>query len=111
MQKVREKGPKEAGVSTGIPSVCVGVMGTGFLYGNVQISYDAWGGGLLKPSEYHHMRGGGIWSNRHITFIVAKKAYHMWGLVENVMGRRLAENVRIPSYRGKGSKIAQKTVI
>jgi len=26
--------------------------------GNVQISYDAYGGGLLKPSEYRHMEGG-----------------------------------------------------
>jgi len=26
-------------------------------------------------------------------------------------GRRLAENVRIPSYGGRGSKIAQKTII
>jgi len=25
--------------------------------------------------------------------------------------RRLAENVKIPPYRGRGSKIAQKTVI
>jgi len=36
------------------------------------------------------------------------------GLVENVAwGRGLAENVRIPSYEymGRGSKIAQKTVI
>jgi len=28
--------------------------------GNVQISYDAQGGGLLKPSEYRHMGGGGL---------------------------------------------------
>jgi len=34
------------------------------------------------------------------------------GLVENVIwGRGLAENVRIPSYRGEGSKIAPKTVM
>jgi len=32
------------------------------------------------------------------------------GLVENVIwGEELAENVRIPSYRGRGSKIAKKT--
>jgi len=31
------------------------------------------GGGLLKPSGYRHM-GGGVWLNRHITFIETKKA-------------------------------------
>jgi len=37
---------------------------------------------------------------------------YMWGLVENVIwGEGLAETVRIPSYRGEESKIAQKTVI
>jgi len=39
----------------------------------------------------------------------------MWGrvLVKNVIwgGEELAENVRIPSYRGRGSKIAKKNVI
>jgi len=29
-------------------------------------------------------------------------------LVENVMGRELVENVRIPSYGERGSKIAEK---
>jgi len=42
---------------------------------------------LLKPLEYRHMGKGG-WSNRHITFIVAKKLNlefillhlrYMWG--------------------------------
>jgi len=44
---------------------------------------------LLKPSEYRHMEG--------------------WGLAK--WGRRMAENVRIPSYRKEESKIAQKSVI
>jgi len=58
---------------------------------------------------------GGVWPNRHITFIVAKKPNSQFillylryiicigrGLVENVIwGEGLAENVRIPSYRGK----------
>jgi len=38
----------------------------------------------------------------------------MWGrgwLKTSYGGRRLAENVRIPSYRRRRSKIAQKTVI
>jgi len=59
---------------------------------------------------------------RHITFIVAKKLnlqfillfYGIFGegVVENIIwGRGLAENVRIPSYRGRGSKITQKTVM
>jgi len=34
--------------------------------GNVQMSYDTWGGDLLKPSEYRLVEGGG-WPNRHIT--------------------------------------------
>jgi len=28
-------------------------------------------GGLLKPSEYHHMGG---WPDHHVTFIAAKNA-------------------------------------
>jgi len=40
--------------------------------GNVQISYDASGGGLLKPSECCHMEGG-VWPKHHITFVVAEK--------------------------------------
>jgi len=60
------------------------------------------------------------WPNRHITFIMAKKAnsqflllylQYMWGrgLVENVTwGRGLAENVRIPLYGGRGLKLLKK---
>jgi len=34
------------------------------------------------------------------------------GLIENIIwGKGLAENVKIPSYKERGSKIAQKTVI
>jgi len=62
----------------------------------------------------------GVWSNRHITFIGAEKAlfavllalftvYVGEGLVENVIwGRGLAENVGIPSYGGRRSKIVKK---
>jgi len=50
---------------------------------------------LLKPSEYRYMRGGG-WANRHITFMVIKKALiyslfcSIYGIYE---GRVLVENV------------------
>jgi len=74
------------------------------------------GGGLLKPSDCRHMERGG-WPNRHITFIVAKKLdlqfillylRYMWGgggdwLKTSYGG--LAENVRIPSYGGRGLKL------
>jgi len=59
--------------------------------------------------------GGGGWTNRYTTFIVAKKKLNFQfilliygicgsrGLVENVIwGKGLAENVRIPSYKGEG---------
>jgi len=68
--------------------------------------------------------GGGGWPNRHITFIVGEKAfiYSLFCSAYGVCGGRgwlkmsygergLVENVRIPSYRAEGSKIAQKTVI
>jgi len=61
--------------------------------------------------------------NRHAIFIVAKKSLiyslfcSIFGicvgrvLVENVVwGEGLAENVRIPSYREEGSKVAPKSV-
>jgi len=54
----------------------------------------------------------GIWPNRHIAFIVAKKLnlqlcciYGICGRgvgwKRHMGGRGLAENVRIPSYRGE----------
>jgi len=60
----------------------------------------------------------GDWPNRHITFIVAKKSFicRLFCLFtvyvergvgwKSHMGEGLAENVRIPSYGGRGSKIA-----
>jgi len=59
--------------------------------------------------------GGGILINRHITFIVTEKAHIPHALFTVYVGkggwlktpygrRRLAENVRIPSF-GKGFKI------
>jgi len=70
--------------------------------------------------EYRHI-GEVVWSNRHITFIVAKKSliytlfcsiYDICGgkkLVENVIWERgLAENVRIPLYGGRDQKLLKK---
>jgi len=78
---------------------------------------------LLKPSEYRHM-GGGVWPNRHITLTVAKKAkFTVYFVLFTVYvrgrgwlktscgGRGFAKNVRISSYRGRRSKIAQKNII
>jgi len=45
-----------------------------FDFGNVQIFYDALGGGLLRPSEYRHMVGREFRQIVLITFIVTKKA-------------------------------------
>jgi len=82
-----------------------------------QTSYDAsgWEGRVCsnRQSAVIWGGGGGIWPNRHITFIVIKKKLnslflllyfrHMWGrgwMQTWNGGRDLAENVRIPSFRG-----------
>jgi len=85
--------------------------------------------GICSNHQSTRHMGEGVWPNRHITFIVAKKLYGVCvlftdyvalftayvggrGLVENVIWERVfAKNVRISSYRGEGSKIAQKTVM
>jgi len=67
---------------------------------------------LLKPSE---------WPNRHITFSGRKSLIHSfscsffgicgggdWKCHMGEAKRGLAENVKIPSYGGRGYKIAQK---
>jgi len=74
---------------------------------------------LLKPSEYRHM-GGGVWPNRRITFIEAKKAeftvyfalftvyVEEWDwLKTSYRGRGLAA----PLYGRGGLKLLKKTVI
>jgi len=73
------------------------VVHTTVVYGNVQISYGVkeGGRGLLKPSEYRHMGGGG-WPNRYITFIMAKKAqFTVYFALFTVLceGMRLVESV------------------
>jgi len=78
---------------------------------------------LLKPSEYRHIGGGG-WLNRHITFIVAKKAqftvyFAVFTVYVGVRGWLKMSYVgegwlKTSEYRhigGEGSKIAQKIVI
>jgi len=83
--------------------------------GNVQISYDASRGGVLKPSECRNMEGGNLAKSSYNFYCGLKKfnlqfillyLRYMWerGVGWKChMGRRgLAENVRIPSYRGEG---------
>jgi len=55
----------------------------------------------------------GVCSNRHITFIATKKLNLIvyFALYTVYVGEGLAENVRIPSYGRRGSKIAKKAVM
>jgi len=68
----------------------------------VQISDDTWGGCLLKPSEYRHMEGGGLAKSLFNFYSGLKSS--IYGLFSSIYGicegKGLAENVRIPSYRG-----------
>jgi len=52
---------------------------------NVQISYNASGGGFAQPSECRHMGG---WPNCHVTFIVAKKLKFQFILLYLLLGIR-----------------------
>jgi len=42
-------------------------------YRDVQISYNASGEGLFKPSDCRHIGEGELWPNHCATFIAAKK--------------------------------------
>jgi len=80
-------------------------------------------GGWLKLSEYWHMEEGDLATSSYNFYSGCKSLSHsfscfIFGIFEgrgwlktSYRGRRLAENVRIPSHGGRGSKIAQKTVI
>jgi len=65
------------------------------------------GGSLLKPSEYRHM-GEGVWPNRHITFIVAKKLNLLFILIyfRYRWGNGLVEIVIL--YGGLGWRVGWK---
>jgi len=81
--------------TTSVGSILYQIKPKTFKLGNVQISYDASGEGLLKTVRVTSYGGGG-WSNRHITFVVAEKlnsqfSYSIYGI-----------------YGEKKSKIAQK---
>jgi len=55
---------------------------------------------LLKPLEYRHMGGGGLAKSSY-NFYSAKKSliYSLFCSIYGIFGgRRLAENIRIPSY-------------
>jgi len=68
-----------------------------------------WGRGYLAKSTYLFYRG---WKNLiHTVPLALHSVFWEEKVVENVIwGRGLAENVRIPSYGGRGLKLLKKTL-